>query len=183
MKYLFYITIIFLTLSSCTRKTVQVEEKISNQDLYIEEGIRVFGKGNLAPDFTLKNLKGDSISLSDYKGKAVFINFWAKWCGPCVQEMPSIDRLNRVVSGDEIAVITINIGEDGDVVENFMKDNNLNLEVLLDSYKSVASKYGVRSIPSTFIIDKSGRITGTKIGAHEWDSEGVVNILKGLATE
>lgn len=183
MKYLFYISILFLALSSCTRETQEVKKEIVNEGLYLKEGIRINSSNDMAPDFVLKNLEGKDVTLSDYKGKVVFINFWAKWCGPCVQEMPSIDRLGKAVSGSDIVVLIINIGESEEVIGKFITDNGYSLETLLDKHKSVSSKYGVRSIPSTYIINKKGEIVGTKIGSHEWDSQGVIDILKGLAAE
>lgn len=181
MKHFIYITILLLfTLTSCSRGSSEVAEDNSSNNLYFKEGIRSLSPFIEAPDFVLSNLEGKQVSLDDFKGRVVLINFWAKWCSPCVQEMPSIDRLNTAVKEDGIVVLTINIGESKSAISEFINDNNYKFETLLDKSKTVSSKFGVRSIPSTFIINKKGEITGTKIGAHEWDSEGVIEILKEL---
>ena len=121
--------------------------------------------GKAAPDFTLQNLEGQSISLNDLKGKPVLINFWATWCGPCVFEMPYLQEIHDEWSGKGLMVLAINRGESSSKVEQFLQSNNLSLPVLLDTKLDVFRRYNIRSIPTTFFIDKDGIIQVKVIGA------------------
>ena len=121
--------------------------------------------GNVAPDFQLQNLDGQSITLSDLKGNPVLINFWATWCGPCVSEMPHLQEIHNEWSDRGLIVLAINWGESASEVEQFLQAHNLSLPVLLDTNQVVARKCGTRSIPVTFFIDKNGIIQNKVTGA------------------
>ena len=121
--------------------------------------------GKAAPDFELQNLDGQSISLSDLKGKPVLINFWATWCRPCIFEMPYIQEIYDEWSGKGLMVLAINRGESSSKVEQFLQSNNLSLPVLLDTKLDVFRRYNIRGIPTTFFIDKDGIIQEKIIGA------------------
>jgi len=125
------------------------------------EGTRV---GNLAPDFQLHNLDGKPVSLSDFRGKPVFINFWASWCLPCRQEIPYIQEMYDEWSSKGLVVLTINRGEGSSQVREFMRIYNLSFPVLLDTKEKVAQKYNSWWIPTTFLIDKYGIIQAIKVG-------------------
>jgi len=127
--------------------------------------------GKPAPDFQLKNLDGQSISLSDFRGKPVLINFWASWCQPCVYEMPFIQEVFEEWSGQGLVVLTINIGESPSQVEEFMQSQGLSLPVLLDLKGSIAQKYNIWFIPTTFFLDKDGIIQGIKAGPFQSKEE------------
>lgn len=118
-----------------------------------------------APDFQLQNLDGQPISLSDFKGKPVLINFWATWCGPCVSEMPYIQEIHEEWPDKGLVVLAINIGDSSSEVEQFLQNHNLSLPVLLDTKKVVAQRYSIRAIPTTFFLDKDGMIQVKVIGA------------------
>jgi len=120
--------------------------------------------GKAAPDFELQNLDGQSISLSDFKGKPVLINFWATWCRPCVFEMPYLQEIHDEWSGKGLVVLAINRGESSSKVEQFLQSNNLSLPVLLDTRAVVSQKYNIRWFPTTFFIDKDGIIQEKIIG-------------------
>ncbi len=121
--------------------------------------------GNLAPDFQLPDLDGQSISLSNLRGKPVLINFWATWCPPCRAEMPYLQEIFEEWSGKSLVVLAINVGESHSKVEEFMQSNNLSLPVLLDIKQAVAIKYNIQFFPTTFFIDKDGIIQVKTIGA------------------
>jgi len=121
--------------------------------------------GNVAPDFQLQNLDGQPITLSGLKGNPVLINFWATWCGPCVSEMPHLQKIHNEWSDRGLVVLAINIGDSAAEVEQFLHDHNLSLPVLLDTKEVVAQKYGIRPIPTTFFLDKDGIIQVKVIGA------------------
>ena len=119
----------------------------------------------LAPDFQLPNLEGQTISLSDLKGKPVLLNFWATWCGPCVSEMPYLQEIYDEWSGKGLVLLTINGGESSSKVSKFMQNQNLSLPVLLDTKQDVFRRYNIMGIPTTFFIDKDGIIQEKVIGA------------------
>ncbi|MDI3547334.1 MAG: hypothetical protein PWR10_986 [Halanaerobiales bacterium] len=125
----------------------------------IEIGTNV---GQKAPDFTLKTLKGESVSLSNLKGKKVFLNFWASWCPPCRSEMPAIQKLYS--NHDDIAVLGINLREEKGTVAEFMMLNGYTFPVVLDLNAEVATKYLVRGIPTTYILNKEGVIMAKHTG-------------------
>ena len=135
--------------------------------------------GKAAPDFELQNLDGQSISLSDLKGKPVLINFWATWCGPCVSEMPYLQEIHDEWSGKGLVVLAINIGDSSSEAEQFLQNHNLSLPVLLDTGKVVAQRYNIRGIPTTFFIDKDGIIQEKIIGAFP-NKEAIENRLSKI---
>ncbi len=121
--------------------------------------------GKTAPDFKLDSLDGQSISLSNLRGKPVLINFWATWCSPCRDEMPYIQAVYDEWSDKGLVVLAINVGESPSQVEKFMESQHLSLLVLLDTKRAAAQEYNIRGIPTTFFIDKDGIIQDKIIGA------------------
>ena len=121
--------------------------------------------GEPAPNFKLQNLDGQSISLSDFRGKPVLLNFWATWCLFCHAEMPYFQEISEEWSDRGLAVLAINWGESPSKVKEFLQSQGLSLPVLLDAKKKVAQKYNVPPIPTTFFIDKDGIIQVKIIGA------------------
>ena len=126
---------------------------------------------NKAPDFELPDLDGKPVSLSDFRGKPVFLNFWATWCPPCRAEMPYIQEIYKEWSGKELVVLAINIGENPSKVGEFMESFSLSFLVLLDEDSKVSNEYNVPPIPTTFFIDKNGIIQVTKIGSFQSKAE------------
>jgi len=123
------------------------------------------GVGNLAPDFQLDNLKGESVSLSDFRGDPVMLNFWATWCPPCVSEMPYIQQMYEEWRDKRLILLVIHMGGSPSQVKEFLQSHNLSLPVLLDTTQAIAQKYNIRYIPTTFFIDKDGIIQVVKVGA------------------
>jgi len=125
-----------------------------------------------APDFTLTNINGEEVTLSDYRGKAVILNFWASWCPPCRSEMGYFDELsNEYEGGDELAVLMVNLTDGGqetvETASSYLEVNGFTLDVLFDTEGTAASLYSVSSIPVTYFIDKDGYIRQTNVGAME----------------
>ncbi len=121
--------------------------------------------GNLAPDFQLRTLTGDNISLSSLRGKPVLINFWATWCGPCKAEMPYLQQINDTWSAKGLVLLAVDIGEKPATIEKFMNELNLSMTVPMDSDGKVAKAYLIGAIPTTFLIDKDGVIRQKIVGA------------------
>jgi len=140
-----------------------------------------------APDFALKDADGRTVQLSDYRGKVVLLNFWATWCGPCKVEIPWFIEFEREHKDQGFAVIGVAMDDDGwDAVKPFVQRLNVNYRVLLGA-DSVAQLYGgVDSLPTTFIIDRQGKIAATHIGLvskgmYERDLSEVLDSSRGVA--
>ncbi len=140
-------------------------------------------KSLLAPDFTLRDLGDRKVSLRDFQGKLVFLNFWATWCPPCRYEMPSMERLYKEFKDKGLVVLAINLKEGREKVKSFMVSERLTFPALLDSSGEVAQRYGVRGIPTTFLVNGKGEIVGKALGARDWssrDARGLIRRLLGL---
>jgi cytochrome c biogenesis protein CcmG/thiol:disulfide interchange protein DsbE len=136
--------------------------------------------GSAAPQFSLKDINGKEVSLSDFKGKVVILDFWATWCGPCRSEIPDFIALQKKYGGKGLQVIGISVDKDKNALSKFYKDNGMNYPVALTD-GAVESKYGgIRGIPTTFIIDKSGKIVKKYVGATSKEQfEGDIKPLLG----
>lgn len=122
--------------------------------------------GSRAPDFTLTTLDGNQVSLSQYRGQKVVLNFWASWCSPCKIELPHIQEVyDKLKDGGEVAVITVAGGEsDENEIRDFIKMKGFTFPVLLDSTESAFNRYNLTSIPKTFFLDKNGVIKKVQLG-------------------
>ena len=137
--------------------------------------------GKPAPEFLLEDTKGNKVSLSDFRGKVVMVNFWATWCPPCKEEMPSMERLNKIMANDDFVMLAINVEANGrSVVPNFLKENPHNFTVLYDDEGSVQQQYGVFKFPESFIIRKDGTVDKRVIGQIDWASQRTVAYIKSL---
>lgn len=152
---------------------VQFVERDSPDAAGVEAAFEVMGvtPGSLnAGELNLERLAdGVQARLADYAGKVVFLNFWATWCPPCVEEMPSMQVLQDTFADSGLSVVAVNVGEERDHVASFVDMLELEYDILLDRDLRVTHEYNVRGLPTTLIIDRSGRIIGTKVGFHHWD--------------
>lgn len=112
-----------------------------------------------APNFTLKTMDGKEVSLDDYRGKIVFINFWATWCPYCVKEMPDLQKIYEE-NKDDLVILAVDVQESKATVENYMKDKDYTFPILLDEKGEVASTYYISSYPTTYFVDKEGYLLG-----------------------
>lgn len=118
------------------------------------------------PDFSLKDLDGKTVKLSDYRGKMVFLNFWATWCPYCIKEMPELEEANQeFLKGSDAVILTVDTAEKPDVVRKFVSQKKINLPVLLDTDGKVTEKYNIEGFPTTVIINKDGTLNGRIVGA------------------
>lgn len=132
-----------------------------------------------AIDFKLKDLNGKEVSLSDFKGKKVFLNFWATWCPPCKAEMPEMEKLYQETKDSDLVILAVNLAEDRNTVQNFISKNNYNFSVLLDSENAAAVQYKIVSIPTSYFIDEEGNIVATHVGSMTIeDMKGYIDKIK-----
>ncbi len=142
--------------------------------------LQVFEGNRQSRALKLINLNGAQIELSDYLGRVVLLNFWASWCKPCVEEIPSLVRLSQYYDASRFAVVTVNIGESRQRVSDFIKPFNPGFDVLLDETGVAVRDWRVYAFPSNFLIDKNGLIQYGHSGALEWDSKEVLKVIETL---
>jgi peroxiredoxin len=134
-----------------------------------------------APDFQVGTPDGSTLRLADFKGKVVFLNFWATWCEPCREEMPSMERLHRAYKDRGLVVLAISLDVQGaSVVKPFVKRFALTFPIGLDPKMAVRETYGVWAVPSTFFIDRKGKRALFANGAREWDSKAAHAVVESL---
>ena len=122
-----------------------------------------------APQFDLEDLQGNTVSLADYRGQVVLVNNWATWCPPCVEEIPTLERVYRSFLGKDFELLAVNVDEGGaEAVTSFMQRNRLTLPVLLNPGGSVAKSYGTFKLPETYILDRNGIVRYKVIGPANW---------------
>jgi peroxiredoxin len=138
-------------------------------------------KPTAAPDFTAPGLGGSQVRLGAERGKVVFLNFWATWCPPCKEEMPSMERLYRRFQARGLTILALSIDAGGpEAVEAFAKRLGLTFPIGLDPKLEIANLYTVRGLPASFLIDRSGRITAVAIGPRDWDSRAAHAVMEIL---
>jgi len=147
-------------------------------------GIEEVAQQPPAPELAFHDTQGHLHRLSDYRGKVVLLNFWATWCPPCVHEMPSMDRLQKSLHKEDFAIMAVNMAEQPDTVRQFLKrDVHVSFPVLLDSKGLALKDYDVFVYPTSYIIDKQGRIRSAMYGAIDWDTDEVRERLRALMKE
>ena len=141
-------------------------------------------EGKPAPDFILNDLSGKPVQLSSLKGKVVLVNFWATWCPPCREEIPSMVKLNQLMQGKNFQMLAVSIDEGGkDAVQDFFKQGGVTLPALLDTDGTTARLYGTTGVPETFVVDTKGMIRQKVIGAADWSSPEAVRFLEQVMQE
>ena len=135
----------------------------------------------LAPDFVVSDLQGRTVRLSALRGKVVLVNLWTTWCPPCVEEMPSMERLHARLAGDDFVLLAVSEDEEGRrVVQPFVERLKLSLPIFLDPDRQVGDRYGVTGYPETFVIDRNGYIVERVIGPRDWSSPQALSGLSAL---
>lgn len=133
-----------------------------------------------ALDFMGISAEGKPIRLSDLRGNVVLLNFWATWCVPCLEEMPSMDRLNRQMQGKKLRILAIDLQETAERVQQFAKANRFSFDLVLDPAGEISHHYDVLRIPVSYVIDPKGLIIRRALGARTWDSKESVDFFTGL---
>jgi peroxiredoxin len=170
---LFTILIIFSALS--------FSSEIKREDLFSKAGIQAIKSGKKAPNFRLEDLKGKKVELKHFKGKVVFLNFWATWCGPCKEEMPSMEALYNQFKEKDFVFLAISADYEGmKPVKEFIEKQRYTFPVLIDPKCETLDLFEVKGIPTTFLIDKKGIMIGRAIGPKDWKRSEVISILNLL---
>lgn len=124
------------------------------------------GIGDIAPDFELKTSEGETVSLSDYRGERVLLNFWATWCPPCRAEIPDMQKL---YDNKDVEILAVNMAEKEDTVAEFVKEFEMTFPVPMDKESKVMETYQIQAYPTSYMIDSNGRIQFLRLGSMNYD--------------
>jgi peroxiredoxin len=163
----------------CTAPLSHAESPYPKKRPGFERG--VIQVGDEAPNFTLRDLTGNAMSLSQLRGKVVLLNFWATWCGPCRVEMPAMEQLYRTLPRKEFEILAVSTDPQGAAVTRpFQREMGFTFPILHDSEYRVGLTYGARTIPITFMVDRRGIVRQKIFGARDWDSPEARDLIHEL---
>lgn len=178
---LFFISSVALSFSFKSGQVISTDEADPKTERLFRE-MRVIEVPHIPPtvDFSLLDINGQLFTLSDFKGKIVFLNFWTTWCPECRIEMPSMEKLYKRLNGQDFTMIAVNLQEPALRVKTFLKKYPLTFTILLDSKGEIGPQFGIRAVPTTFILDKNGGIIGKALGNRQWDSKESMALFEHL---
>jgi thiol-disulfide isomerase/thioredoxin len=139
--------------------------------------------GKATPRLSGTDLQGRKLDLKDYRGRVVVLNFWATWCGPCKDELPSLQRLRDKLDAKRFEVLTVNYGESAARVGPYVEQERLSLPVLLDTQKDIAKEWKVGGLPMTYVIDAKGRARYSVFGERDWSVGDSLRLVEKLIGE
>jgi peroxiredoxin len=137
-------------------------------------------RGGETPQLEAVDVEGASHRLDQYRGKVVLVNFWATWCTPCREEMPSIERLRQSLAGRPFVVLAVNVGESGRVARDFAAKVPLGFPLLLDRDNRIAKSWGAKLLPATFLVGPDGAIRYSYLGELDWARDDVRAVVEKL---
>jgi peroxiredoxin len=162
-------------------QVISMDKADSKTDRLFHE-LGIINVPHIAPpvNIILLDINGHQITVSEFKGKIVFLNFWTTWCPECRTEMPSMEKLHRRLKGKDFAMIAIDLQEPVSRVKTFLKKYPLTFTILLDTRGKIARQFGIRAIPTTYILDKNGGIIGKALGSRHWDRKESMTLFEHL---
>ena len=138
-------------------------------------------RSRAAEDFALPALGGGTFRLSEQRGKIVLVNFWATWCPPCLEEMPAMERLWRKHKDAGFVLVAVSVDTDPQKVVPFVTQHKLTFPIAFDTRMAVAEKYGVRALPSSFILGREGDLAALALGPRHWDNKASHRLIEAMA--
>jgi thiol-disulfide isomerase/thioredoxin len=180
--YLFFIALLFSAFAAFYLFDAQSLAKADSQELdQLFDDMAVIKMVQALPvEIRLKDLNGRPVSLSDFRGKIVFLNFWTTWCYACRIEMPDMEKLHQKFKNKDFAIVSVNLQESASQVKQFFEEFKLTFTALLDSDGEVGAHFMITAIPTTFILDKKGIIIGKVMGPRDWDSKKAFALFEHL---
>jgi thiol-disulfide isomerase/thioredoxin len=139
--------------------------------------------GKVTPRLARADLDGRKVDLRDFRGRVVVVNFWATWCYPCKEELPSLQRLRSKLAGRRFEVLTVNFGEFPQKITQYLERENISLPVLLDTQKDAARDWKVGGLPMTFLVDAKGRVRYWVFGERDWSEGESLKLVEKLLAE
>ena len=185
LKTVFILTAVLLS-CSCLAKKGNASGSPDMAEAFIKAGLRLINQPVSARDFSLHLISAsdgvleETVTLSKLKGKVVFLNFWATWCGPCRAEMPSMESLYNRFKDKGFEMLAVNFMEKETDVLAFLNEINLSFPILFDNEASAGAAYGIQALPTTFIIDREGNIVSRLVGSIDWDTPAIHTALEML---
>jgi len=154
---------------------------VSTADIEPPFGIRYYDIG-IAKNFNLLDIDGENFQFDTTRGQWVFLHFWASWCGPCREEMPTLQQLADTFDEDKLKIVMINTAEDEDTIFTFLSAINVELNSLMDTDGLVTETWKPRGLPTTFLINPEGEVKYQAIGGREWGKPLYINFIKQLVS-
>lgn len=142
--------------------------------------VRAWPAGQRVPELAMRDMSGHLWRLPDLRGKAVLINFWASWCEPCLNEMPSLQTMAELYGPDKLLVLAVNFKQSNPTIENFVQKTALQLPVLPDPQGLVARQWGVKAFPTTVLVAADGKVHAVVQGEVDWTDQPASRLLQGL---
>jgi len=188
MKKIFFVLFVVFLIFSCSKKSTVTTTTIIKESTGVKQdlqsmGFQIFNADIPAPNFTIYDLSGKAVTLTELKGKVVLLNLWATWCPPCKAEMPSLQRLYEATKDKDFVILAIDSGEDKDTVSKFITANNYTFPIMIDPTNNAIEQYSSGSIPTTYLINKKGFVLGRVVGGKEWDSKEFIDLIDKLIKE
>lgn len=165
IKHLFSIMLCLLSFTAMANETL---------------GLQAITPAIAAPSFTLKDLDGKTRMLSEFAGKTVVVNFWATWCPPCREEIPSMNEAMKQLNTKKVVMLGINMAEDADTVLEFSNNTAIDFTVLLDTTGEASAEWPMKGLPTTFIVNEKGQIIYRAIGSRNWAEPDFIKFINGL---
>lgn len=149
--------------------------------LYTSLHETIVNAGDSAPDFAITTDAGKHVTVKDFGGKLLLLNFWATWCPPCISELPSLNQMAAEVKGSGVVVLGISVDKDKAAYDKFLKKVKLNFETSRDPAADISSEYGTFKYPETYVINSDGKVLEKFIADQPWTDPAIITRLKGYA--
>lgn len=160
-----------------------IEQVVSAIPSGAQKGFKTYEGNLVAKEFSLQKIDRQDQKLSDYRGKVVLLNFWASWCPPCIYEMPSMQALKDRFHGRPFEIVAVNMAEDRNTVVEFLQRMNVDFDILMDTDGDVLRQWKVFAYPTSYVLDKTGRIRFAGFGAIDWGEAHIIKQIESLMNE